>query len=102
MAVPIEKSTIGIVGGESPRNTTSSTIAVNDADENDRATQEKSIHDTTDDQYSHGLKLVLLAGASMVAVFLIALDQVGNTPPLSILLTQRTDHCRYSNSENHG
>jgi hypothetical protein len=27
-----------------------------------------------DEQYSHGLKLVLLAGASIVAVFLIALD----------------------------
>ena len=29
-----------------------------------------------DEQYPHGLKLVLLAGASIVAVFLIALDQV--------------------------
>jgi MFS transporter, DHA2 family, glioxin efflux transporter len=30
----------------------------------------------TDDQYPHGLKLILLAGSSLIAVFLIALDQV--------------------------
>ena len=30
----------------------------------------------TDDQYPHGFTLALLAGASIVAVFLIALDQV--------------------------
>ena len=29
-----------------------------------------------DDQYPHGLKLVVLAAAALVAVFLIALDQV--------------------------
>jgi hypothetical protein len=28
------------------------------------------------DQYPHGLKLVLLSGSALVAVFLIALDQV--------------------------
>jgi hypothetical protein len=31
----------------------------------------------TDDQYPHGLKLILLAGSSLISVFLIALDQVG-------------------------
>lgn len=31
------------------------------------------------DQYPHGLKLVLLSGASIVAVFLIALDQVSSS-----------------------
>jgi MFS transporter, DHA2 family, glioxin efflux transporter len=31
----------------------------------------------TPDQYPHGVKLILLAGSSMIAVFLIALDQVG-------------------------
>lgn len=33
-------------------------------------------HEPTVDQYPHGLRLIILAGASIVAVFLIALDQV--------------------------
>lgn len=34
----------------------------------------------SDDEYPHGFRLVLLAGASLVAVFLIALDQVSDPP----------------------
>ncbi len=37
---------------------------------------EKSGQETSDDQYPRGSKRILLAGASIVAVFLIALDQV--------------------------
>lgn len=32
-----------------------------------------------DEEYPHGLPLVLLAGASLIAVFLIALDQVSTS-----------------------
>ena len=32
------------------------------------------------DQYPHGMKLVLLSSAALVAVFLIALDQVSPCP----------------------
>ena len=32
--------------------------------------------DFSHDQYPHGLRLIILAGASIVSVFLIALDQV--------------------------
>ena len=40
---------------------------------------EKPAHVVLEDgQYPHGLKLVVLAGASLVGVFLIALDQVSN------------------------
>jgi hypothetical protein len=41
-------------------------------------TVEKPSETTNDDhdQYPHGLKLVLLSGSALVAVFLIALDQV--------------------------
>ena len=43
----------------------------------------KRVQHISKDQYPHGLKLVLLAGASIVAVFLIALDQVSNVfPPM--------------------
>lgn len=34
--------------------------------------------DFDDSQYPHGLRLIILASASIVAVFLIALDQVSN------------------------
>ena len=44
------------------------------------AEAEKPVQHIPDDQYPRGLKLVLLAGASLVAVFLIALDQVSTLP----------------------
>lgn len=74
----MEKPSIDIEGDECSEHTTSSTSAVDGADKRNRAIQTESIQDPTQDQYPHGLKLVLLAGASVVAVFLIALDQVGN------------------------
>ncbi|KAK4691717.1 MFS transporter, DHA2 family, glioxin efflux transporter, partial [Lecanoromycetidae sp. Uapishka_2] len=39
------------------------------------ASLEKAVEGMSDDQYPQGFKLVLLAGASVIAVFLIALDQ---------------------------
>ena len=60
-----------------------------------------------DEQYPHGLKLVLLAGASIVAVFLISLDQVGtwlNPSDTKIIsLTQKPlDHYWHGDSQDHG
>lgn len=75
MAVNIEKSPMDLEEGRSSRDTASGISAVNGVDEIN-ATQEKSNHKVPDEQYPHGLKLVLLAGSSIVAVFLIALDQV--------------------------
>ncbi|KIN08976.1 hypothetical protein OIDMADRAFT_37925 [Oidiodendron maius Zn] len=56
---------------------------MDNAGDSDSAGPEKPVQGMTDDQYPHGLKLVLLAGASIVAVFLIALDQtiVGTAIP---------------------
>lgn len=50
--------------------------ALNSPSENGSTLQEKTTQEVPDDQYPHGLKLIILAGASVVAVFLIALDQV--------------------------
>jgi hypothetical protein len=37
-----------------------------------------TVKDFKEDQYPHGLKLIILASAALVAVFLIALDQVSS------------------------
>ncbi|KIV94475.1 hypothetical protein PV10_02240 [Exophiala mesophila] len=52
-----------------------------DVDIND--SQKEPTQEMTDDQYPHGLKLILLASASLISVFLIALDQtiVGTAIP---------------------
>lgn len=54
--------------------------------------------DLEEDQYPHGVKLIVLASASIVAVFLIALDQVrGLLSILRVLSVNRNpDHRRYS------
>lgn len=52
---------------------------ISDSDSDDAETR-KAVQQMSDDEYPQGFKLVLLAGASLVAVFLIALDQVSNYP----------------------
>lgn len=56
----------------------------------------------SEDKYPHGTKLLLLAGASVVSVFLIALDQV-RLLFLCYISTDRghTDYRWHSNTENH-
>lgn len=49
---------------------------VDNAVDIETAEPEKAVQAMTDADYPHGLKLVLLSGAALVAVFLIALDQV--------------------------
>jgi MFS transporter, DHA2 family, glioxin efflux transporter len=46
--------------------------------DNDSPQPEKDVQDTTDNEYPQGIRRILLAGASVVAVFLIALDQVSD------------------------
>lgn len=65
---------------DSPKSSTLNIPDVINVGDSDSAHPEKPIQGMTDDQYPHGLKLVLLAGASIVAVFLIALDQVSTLP----------------------
>jgi hypothetical protein len=50
-----------------------------DSDSSNEGTRNPVRH-MSDDEYPQGFRLVLLAGASLVAVFLIALDQVSNPP----------------------
>ena len=63
----------------------------NTVSDTDGADAEKPIQAMTEDQYPHGIKLVLLAGASIIAVFLIALDQVSTheQPTLLAALTEQ-------------
>ncbi|KAF2790137.1 MFS general substrate transporter [Melanomma pulvis-pyrius CBS 109.77] len=69
MAVLNERTTMAVGETDSPKPSTSNTLDVNNLIDSD--------------QYPHGLRLVLLTGASVVAVFLIALDQtiVGTAIP---------------------
>ncbi len=80
MAVPDEKAVAPLGGTDSPKPSTLDTLDVNNAGDSASTRREEPIHDMPDDQYPHGLKLALLAGASIVAVFLIALDQVSLLP----------------------
>lgn len=65
-------------GGETKASTLN-TPDVTSVGDNDMAQLEKPIDSITDDQYPHGITLALLSGSSMIAVFLIALDQA-STP----------------------
>ena len=83
MAVPTEKATIV---GETDFSTASTlnTHDVNQVTESDSEHPEKPIQSIPDDQYPHGVKLLLLTGASLVSVFLIALDQVRTSPTCTL------------------
>ncbi len=51
----------------------------NNVDNSSTTSREKHVEGISDDQYPQGYKLVLLAGATVIAVFLIALDQVSTS-----------------------
>lgn len=44
--------------------------------DNDSADPEKPIESVSDDEYPQGLRMAILVAATVIAVFLIALDQV--------------------------
>ncbi|KIW96646.1 uncharacterized protein Z519_02037 [Cladophialophora bantiana CBS 173.52] len=83
MALPNDKVIVAVGGTESPTPPTLDTFDANHVNDGRSAHREKSVQSISDDQYPHGLKLVLVAGASVIAVFLIALDQtiVGTAIP---------------------
>jgi hypothetical protein len=60
----------------SPQTSTTITPDIENVGDSDSTEPEKSVQIKTKDDYPHGMKLVLLAGASIIAVFLISLDQV--------------------------
>lgn len=60
-------------------------------DNNGNALLEKPNQDKLDDQYPHGLKLVILAAASISAVFLIALDQVSTLSTYPLIVKTLSD-----------
>jgi MFS transporter, DHA2 family, glioxin efflux transporter len=77
MDVPNEKAKAAVVQQtESPEHSTSDIPSENNDGLIDDPIKEKAVQDMDDNQYPHGLKLVVLASASVIAVFLIALDQV--------------------------
>jgi hypothetical protein len=81
MAPLSEKATMSIGDVDSPKPSSSNSLGVTNFGHSDTFHQKKLVQSVTDDQYPHGLKLVLLAGASIIAVFMIALDQVSSTLP---------------------
>lgn len=76
MAVPDEKSTNLLEEADSLKGSTLDTPSLDNVANSDKAHLDVPPPPPSDDQYPHGMKLVILAGASLVAIFLIALDQV--------------------------
>lgn len=77
MAVPSEKAITAVGEPESPKSPTLDTPDhANNIGNSDNLHQEKPVQEMSNQQYPHGLPLILLAGSSIIAVFLIALDQV--------------------------
>lgn len=80
---------------------------VSNGDVDEKTTESTAQDDINPDDYPHGLKLVLLLSAALVAVFLIALDQVSpSPPPISPLTAQLIspiplDNRRHSSPCNH-
>ena len=79
MPILEEKPSMAEADSTSSKSSTLDDRNVNKDGHDDDTNTEKPIQGMTEDQYPHGLKLLLLAGASIVAVFLIALDQVSNS-----------------------
>jgi hypothetical protein len=90
MALPNEKAAMAVGEADSPQPSTSNTPNVNSIGGSDNEHAKTSIQSMTDDQYPHGLKLALLIGASVIAVFLIALDQVSPLRTLSVAVKKKT------------
>ncbi len=83
MVSPNEKEATVLAEIDSPNPLTLSTTNANIVDASDSVRLEKPGGGIADDQYPHGMKLVLLAGSSLVSVFMISLDQV-STPSSNV------------------
>jgi MFS transporter, DHA2 family, glioxin efflux transporter len=87
MSLPLPEHAANLEGSELPKNAATSATLVDNDGERDGTMQEKPKDVMTEDLYPHGIHFVFLAGASIIAVFLIALDQVSLGPLLLILQT---------------
>lgn len=76
MAVVLGKEVTAVTDPDPTKPSSLSQHDASDVDVSDEQQLEKPAQDMTADQYPHGLKLILLASASLISVFLIALDQV--------------------------
>lgn len=95
MDISKEKAAVSIENSHSfhgPTFDATSMDKVSDSGSNETKPKEPTQH-MSDDQYPHGLKLALLAGASLFAVFLIALDQV-SSPSIDTGAAGRTTNLR--------
>ncbi|KIW61815.1 hypothetical protein PV05_01895 [Exophiala xenobiotica] len=83
MVVPNEKTVMAAGETDSSKPSTLNTPDMDNVSDTRSVHPERPTQDMTDDLYPHGLELVLLAGASISAVFLISLDQtiVGTAIP---------------------
>ena len=105
MDVRDEKATAAVEETDPSKASAQKGDSMDKSSNTDSAEAEKPTQHMSDDQYPHGLKVVLLAGASIVAVFLIALDQVSIPPTITETVentTNRTpDYHWYSRAQNH-
>lgn len=76
MAVPDTKTALAIGEIESSQASTMNNDGTNIVVSSNNEHAEKPYEVASSDDYPHGLTLVLLISATMIAVFLIALDQV--------------------------
>ena len=80
--MPNEKTVMAAGETDSSKPPTLNTPDVDNVGDTRSVHPQRPAQGMTDDMYPHGLKLVLLAGASISAVFLIALDQVSTSTHL--------------------
>lgn len=90
--MPNKKAIMAVGETDSPNPSTLNTHEVDNIGHSDSLHPEKLDRGIiTDDQYPHGLILVFLAGASLIAVFLIALDQVSTRSTHADILKNISD-----------
>jgi len=80
MAVPNENVAIAVGEISSSKPSTLHNPDADSTGDNHNVHLEKPVQGLNDDLYPHGLKLAILVGASISAVFLISLDQVSTLP----------------------
>lgn len=87
-----EKATMTVEKTDPPKPIVADAINPDKSNDSDNSNAEMTKPDRhmSDDEYPQGFRLVLLAGASLVAVFLIALDQVSG--PLCDTLPLNNSH----------
>lgn len=91
VVVPHEKATMAVEGTDSPKPSTLDTPNMNNASDCGSAQLGTPVQGMTDNQYGHGLKLVLLVGASIVSASGIALDQVSTLPTHAVIAKNTSD-----------